>query len=72
MLTKLLCKWFKLISQLKMKEMLSDMLFKMAYTQNTLKIKYKNKEISEWLYYKKLWKLHGRLEMIEDIIDKLR
>ena len=72
MLTKFLCKAFKLISRLEMKEILHNMLFKMAYTQTTLKAKYKNKEISEWLYYKKLWKLRGRLQMLEDIIDTLK
>ena len=72
MLTKLLCKWFNLISRQKMKEMLRDMLFKMAYTQTKLKISYNKKEISEWLYYKKLWKLRGRLQMLEDIIDTLK
>jgi len=69
---KLLCKWFNLISKMTMKEVLRNMLFQMAYTQTKLKAKYKNKDITEWSYYRKLWKLRGRLEMLEDIIDTLR
>lgn len=72
MLTKLLCKWFKLISQKDMVNRLSQQLYLMAMSKNVLKKKYDNKEISEWTYYKKLWQLRGRLQMLEDIIDTLK
>ncbi len=72
MLTKFICKLFNLISRQKMKVMLHDILFKMAYTQTKLKESYDNEDFSEWAYYKKLWKLRGRLLMLEDIIDTLK
>lgn len=72
MLTKFLCKAFKLISRQKMKEKLRSTMFEMSYTQSALKKKYDTNEISEWSYYKKLWKLMGRLSMLEEVIKMMR
>ena len=69
---KFLCKTFKLISRQKMKEKLRSTMFEMSYTQSALKKKYDTKEISEWGYYKKLWKLMGRLSMLEEVIKMMR
>ena len=63
---------FNLISKKKLIENLRDMLFKMAYTQNTLKSDYDNKELTEWSYYKRLWILKGELQMLETLIDILK
>jgi len=72
MLTKLLCKWFKLISQKDMVDRLSKQLYLMAMSKDVLKKKYDNKQITEWTYYKKLWQLMGRLSMLEDLIKMMR
>ncbi len=72
MLTKLLCKWFNLISRDDIVDRLSKQLYLMAMSKGVLKKKYDNKEISEWSYYKKLWQLMGRLSMLEELIDTLK
>jgi len=46
-------------------------MFKMALSEKTLKHKYDENDISEWAYYKKLWILRGRLQMLEDVIDAI-
>ena len=72
MLTKLLCKWFKLISQKDMVNRLSQQLYLMAMSKNVLKKKYDSKDITEWTYYKKLWQLMGRLSMLEETLKMMR
>jgi len=71
MLTKLLCKWFKLMPKSDIIDMLKAKYFAMEMSKEKLKEEYDNKEISEWSYYKKLWMLRGRLQMLEDISDTL-
>jgi len=72
MFNKLLCKWFKLISRKDIVNRLSQKLYLMAMSKETLKKKYDTKEITEWTYYKKLWQLMGRLSMLEELIILLR
>ena len=36
------------------------------------KAQYDIKQISEWEYYKQLWQIRGKLEILENIIDVLR
>ena len=72
MLTKLLCKWFNLIKRNDIETQLSKQLYLMSLSKNVLKKKYDNKNISEWTYYKKLWMLRGRLQMLEDIVNTLK
>ena len=67
-----LCKIFNLIKRVDIKIQLSKQYYLMSLSKNTLKKKYDSKEISEWTFYKKLWTLKGRLEMLEDIIDTLK
>lgn len=68
-MTNLICKLFNLIKRKDIVFNLSSLLYKMAMSKDTLKRKYDNEDISEWGYYKKLWNLHGRLAMLEDVID---
>lgn len=68
---KLLCKWFNLIKREYIVNKLSKQLYLMAMSKKVLKRKYDNKEISEWIYYKKLWQLIGRLSMLEELIKLL-
>ncbi len=72
MLTKFICKLFNLIKHEDIVFQLSSLLYKMAMSKDTLKHKYDTKEITEWTFYKKLWMLRGRLQMLEDIIDTLK
>lgn len=67
-----LCKIFNLIKRVDIKTKLSKQYYLMSLSKNTLKKKYDSKEISEWGYYKKLWQLMGRLNMLEEIIEMMR
>ena len=71
MFTKWLCKAFRLIKRKDIVDNLSSLMFKMALSEKTLKHKYDANDISEWAYYKKLWILRGRLQMLEDVIDAI-
>ena len=71
MFTKWLCKAFKLIKRKDIVFQLSSLMYKMVLSEKTLKRKYDTKEISEWAYYKRLWHLRGRLQMLEDVIDAI-
>ena len=70
-MTNLICKLFNLIKREDIVFHLSSLLYKMAMSKSALKRKYDNKEISEWIYYKKLWQLMGRLSMLEEVIELL-
>ena len=37
----------------------------------TLQSQYDHKAITEWSYYRDLWNLRGKLQMLDEIIDKL-
>ena len=39
--------------------------------RDTLKAEYDHKAISEWSYYKHLWNLRGKLQMLDEIVNKL-
>ena len=71
MLTKLLCKLLNLIKRNDIETQLSKQLYLMSLSKNVLKKKYNNKNISEWTYYKKLWMLRGRLQMLEELVNLL-
>ena len=71
MFTKWLCKAFRLIKRKDIVFQLSSLMFKMVLSEKTLKHKYDTNDISEWSYYKKLWILRGRLQMLEDVIDAI-
>ena len=43
----------------------------MSQTEEGLRNKWKEGIFSEWEFYKRLWKLKGRLAMIEDILKML-
>ena len=43
----------------------------MSVSEEGLRNKWKEDEFSEWEFYKRLWKLKGRLAMIEDILKIL-
>ena len=66
-----ICKLFNLIKRKDIVFRLSSLMYKMALSKDALKQKYDNGEISEWTFYKKLWMLRGRLQMLEDVIDIL-
>ena len=71
MLTKFICKLFKLIKRDDIVDRLSKQLYLMAMSKDTLKHKWDSGEISEWTYYKKLWQLMGRLSMLEETLKLL-
>lgn len=68
-MTNFICKLFKAIPRANIVDRLSKKLYLMAMSKDTLKKKYDNGDISEWAFYKRLWNLRGRLQMLEEIID---
>lgn len=72
MLTKFLCKIFKLISKKNIDIEFNILWDKIYWSQGDLKKKYDTKQLTEWTYYKKLWKLKGRLSMLQELIKLLR
>ena len=71
MFTKWLCKAFRLIKRKDIVFQLSSLMYKMVLSEKTLKHKYDENDISERAYYKKLWILRGRLQMLEDVMDAI-
>ncbi len=72
MLTKLLCKWFKLISKDYFINKLIVLTYRMETSKDTLKMNYDTKQLTEWSFYKKMWTLKGRLKMLDELIDLLK
>lgn len=62
---------FGLISKNRLIDYLTMIMYELENDRDILKAKYDHKAITEWGYYKHLWNLRGKLEMLEDFVDKL-
>lgn len=62
---------FNLISKTKLIDDLCMMVDKIEEAKKKSKEDYDNREISEWLYYKQVWHMRGKLKLLEDLIDSL-
>lgn len=63
---------FNLISKTKLIDKLCMMVDKIEVAKQKAKEAYDNREISEWAFYKQVWHLRGRLQMLEELINLLR
>ena len=71
MLIKFLCKRFNLIPRTDFADKLVLMMYKMELERDILKAQYDHKSITEWSYYRDVWNLRGKLQMLEELIEKL-
>ena len=62
---------FNLISKTKLIDKLCMIMYRLENERDEIKAEYDNKECSEWMYYKHLWHLRGRLQMLDEIVNKL-
>jgi len=62
---------FNLVSKTKLIDRLCMIMYELENDRDMLKADYNNKAITEWSYYKHLWHLRGKLEMLDIIVDKL-
>ena len=62
---------FGLISKTKLIDNLCMMVDKIEVAKQKVKEAYDNREISEWAFYKQVWHLRGRLQMLDEIVNKL-
>ena len=62
---------FGLINKTKLIDDLCMIMYKLELERDTLKADYDNGEFPEWSYYKHLWNLRGRLQMLDEIVNKL-
>jgi len=62
---------FNLISKTKLIDNLCMIMYGLERDRDILKTEYDHKTISEWSYYKHLWNLRGKLQMLDEIVNKL-
>ena len=62
---------FGLINKTKLIDDLCMIMYKLELEVDSLKAKYDNKEITEWSYYRDVWNLRGKLQMLDEIVNKL-
>ena len=54
-----------------LKKVLLEKLENNKYTLQSIKTQRDNKEVTEWEYYKFTWKIEGRIDMLQYIINNL-
>jgi len=47
------------------------MMYGLELDRDTLKAEYDHKVITEWSYYREIWNLRGKLQMLDEIVNKL-
>jgi len=62
---------FNLISKRKLIDNLCMIMYGLELDRDTLKSQYDHKAITEWSYYRDLWNLRGKLQMLDEIVNKL-
>ena len=62
---------FNLISKTKLIDNLCMIMYGLEQERDILKAKYDHKQITEWSYYRDLWNLRGKLELLEEFVNKL-
>ena len=62
---------FGLISKNKLIDNLCMMVDKIEVAKQKAKESYDNREISEWGFYKQVWHMRGKLQILDEIVNKL-
>lgn len=62
---------FGLISKGKLRREIENKTLLVFNSRDKLKKKFKDGDITEWAYYRKLWSSNGRLRTYNDILDVL-
>ena len=62
---------FNLINKNKLIDKLCQIIYRLENERDDLKANYDNKETTEWSFYKHLWNLRGKLQMLDEIVNKL-
>jgi len=62
---------FGLINKTKLIDDLCMMVDKIEAHKRRIKAEYDGNLISEWAFYKHLWNLRGKLQMLDEIVNKL-
>ena len=62
---------FNLVSKTKLIDNLCMIMYALENERDDLKELYDNKRCSEWAYYRDLWNLRGKLQMLHEIVNKL-
>ena len=62
---------FNLISKTKLIDNLCMIMYGLEQDRDMLKSQYDHKAITEWSYYRDLWNLRGKLELLEEFVNKL-
>ena len=62
---------FNLISKTKLIDNLCMIMYGLEQDRDMLKSQYDHKQITEWSFYKHLWNLRGKLELLEELVNKL-
>ena len=62
---------FNLISKTKLIDDLCMIMYELEQDRDKLKSQYDHKAITEWSYYRDLWNLRGKLELLEEFVNKL-
>ena len=66
-----LCKRYGLIQKYILINYLTVKVNSLELDKHGYKLQYDNKQLTEWSYYKQLWQIRGKLEILENIIDML-
>jgi hypothetical protein len=62
---------FGLISRNKLINNMEKLVKDLEKNKNIVKSQYDNKEIKEWSYYKILWTIRGKIQLLNDLITSL-
>ena len=62
---------FNLVSKTKLIDNLCMIMYRLENERDEIKVDYDNEEMAEWTYYKLLWHLRGKLQMLDEIVNKL-
>ena len=62
---------FNLVSKTKLIDNLCMIMYGLERDRDRLKSEYDHFVITEWSYYRDLWNLRGKLQMLVEIVNKL-
>ena len=62
---------FNLISKTKLINDLCQIIYRLELDRDRLKSEYDHYVITEWSYYRDLWNLRGKLQILDEIVNKL-
>ena len=62
---------FNLINKTKLIDKLCMIIYRLENERDALKMEYDEGVCTEWSYYRDLWNLRGKLQMLDEIVNKL-